>query len=92
MLGVVRHQAPPADLGDVYASYWKKVSDRRHPYDSTAFSDDGMTKIDAVVPPSKGGPKPSVLYSAYVYQPGTQPQAEIKKKLEALLKGVKVKE
>jgi hypothetical protein len=33
-----------------------------------------------------------VLYSAYVYQPGTQPQAEIKKKLEALLKGVKVKE
>jgi len=92
MLGVVRHQAPPADLGDVYASYWKKVSDRRHPYDSTAFSDDGMTKIDAVVPPSKGGPNPSVLYSAYVYQPGTQPQAEIKKKLEALLKGVKVKE
>jgi hypothetical protein len=51
-----------------------------------------MTKIDAVVPPSKGGPNPSVLYSAYVYQPGTQPQAEIKKKLEALLKGVKVKE
>jgi hypothetical protein len=92
MLGVVRHQAPPADLGDVYASFWKKVSDHRPPYDSTAFSDNGMTKIDAVVPPSKGDAKPSVLYSAHVYQPGTQSQAEMKKKLEALLKGVKVKE
>jgi hypothetical protein len=51
-----------------------------------------MTKIDAVVPPSKGDAKPSVLYSAHVYQPGTQSQAEMKKKLEALLKGVKVKE
>ena len=29
---------------------------------------------------------------AYVYQPGTQPQAEMKQKLDALLKGVKVKE
>jgi len=92
MLGVVRHQAPPADLGDVYASYWKKVVDRRHPYDATAFSDDGMTKIDAVVPSSKGDAKPSVLYSAYVYQPGTQAQAEMKQKLDLLLKDVKVKE
>jgi hypothetical protein len=33
-----------------------------------------------------------VLYSAYVYQPGTQPQAEMEKKLDALLKNVKVKE
>ena len=33
-----------------------------------------------------------VLYSAYVYQPGTQPQAEMKKKLDLLLKNVKVKE
>ena len=92
MLGVVRHQAPPAGLGDVYASYWKKVVDRRHPYDSTAFSDDGMTKIDTVVPPAKNDAKLSVLYSAYVYQPGTQSQAEIKKKLDVLVKGVTVKE
>jgi hypothetical protein len=51
-----------------------------------------MTKIDAVVPPSKGDAKPSVLYSAYVYQPGTQAQAEMKQKLDLLLKDVKVKE
>jgi hypothetical protein len=33
-----------------------------------------------------------VLYTAYVYQPGTQPQAKMKQKLDALLKGVKVRE
>jgi hypothetical protein len=51
-----------------------------------------MTKIDTVVPPAKNDAKLSVLYSAYVYQPGTQSQAEIKKKLDVLVKDVKVKE
>jgi len=50
-----------------------------------------MTKINAVVPPANGD-KSSVLYTAYVYQPGTQPQAEMKQKLDLLLKSVKVKE
>jgi hypothetical protein len=64
---------------------------RQHPYDAQSYSENDMTKINAVVPPPNGD-KASVLYTAYVYQPGTQPQAEMKQKLEALLKGVKVKE
>ncbi|HJP99502.1 MAG TPA: hypothetical protein VJ862_13150 [Rhodanobacteraceae bacterium] len=44
-----------------------------------------------MVPP-RGGDKASVLYTVYVDQPGSQSQAEMKKKLELLLKNVKVKE
>ncbi|MGH8191864.1 MAG: trypsin-like peptidase domain-containing protein [Rhodanobacteraceae bacterium] len=90
-LSLLRRQAPPADLDDTYQSAWKKVVDRRHPYDEMAYSENDMTKINAVVPPPTGD-KPSVLYTAYVYQPGTQRQAEMKKKIDLLLKNVKVKE
>jgi len=87
----LRNQAPPTDLDDSYQSFWKKIVGRQHPYDAQAYSESDMTKINAVVPPANGD-KPSVLYTAYVYQPGTQPQAEMKQKLDALLKSVKVKE
>ena len=90
-ISLLRQQAPPADLDDSYQSSWKKVVDRRHPYDAMAYSDNDMTKIRAVVPPAHDD-KPSLLYTAYVYQPGTQTQAEMKKKLDLLLKGVQVKE
>ena len=90
-ISVLRHQAPPADLDDSYQSFWKKLVDRRHPYDAKSYSSNDVTKINAVVPP-RGGGKASVLYTVYVDQPGSQSQAEMKKKLELLLKNVKVKE
>lgn len=74
-----------------YQSFWNKIVTRQHPYDAQAYSENDMTKINAVVP-APHDDKPSVLYTAYVYQPGTQPQAEMKQKLDALLKSVKVKE
>ena len=91
-VSLLRNQAPPADLDDSYQSFWKKVSGRQHPYDGSAYTDGDTSKINAVVPPSRGDDQPSVLYTAYVYQPGTQPQAEMKQKLDLLLKDVKVKE
>jgi serine protease Do len=90
-VSVLRNQAPPADLDDDYQSFWKKVTGRQHPYDAMAYSEDDVTKINAVVPPPHDD-KPSVLYTAYVHQPGTQPQAEMKQKLGLLLKGVQVEE
>src|SRR5579875_1275227 len=90
-LSLLRNQAPPADLDDSYQSLWQKVVSRQHPYDALAYNESDMTKINAVVPPPHDD-KPSVLYTAYVYQPGTQPQAEMKQKIDALLKNVKVKE
>ncbi|TAM93354.1 MAG: serine protease [Rhodanobacteraceae bacterium] len=89
-ISLLRTQAPPADLDDSYQSFWKKVVDRRHPYDAQAYSENDMTKINAVVTPEHDG-KASVLYTAYVYQPGTQSQAEMKQKLDLLLKSVQVK-
>jgi S1-C subfamily serine protease len=91
-LSLLRNQAPPPDLDDSYQAHWKKITGHQHPYDAQAYSESDMTKINAVVPSSNGDAKPSVLYTAYVYQPGTQPQAKMKQKLDALLKGVKVRE
>jgi hypothetical protein len=91
-ISLLRNQAPPSDLDDSYQSFWKKVSGRQHPYDGQSYSDSDMTKINAVVPPPENDAKPSVLYTAYVYQPGTQSQAEMQQKLDLLLKNVKVKE
>jgi len=90
-VSLLRRQAPPADLADNYQSSWKKVLDRRHPYDAKAYSANDVTKINVVVPPN-GGKASSVLYTAYVDQPGTQSQAEMKQKLDLLLKHVQVKE
>ena len=91
-VSLLRNQTPPPDLDDSYQSFWKKVAGRQHPYDGMSYSDSDMTKINAVVPPARGDAKPTVLYTAYVYQPGTQPQAEMKQKLDSLLKNVQVKE
>jgi S1-C subfamily serine protease len=91
-ISLLRNQAPPSDLDDSYQSFWKKVSGRQHPYDGQSYSDSDMTKINAVAPPPGNDAKPSVLYTAYVYQPGTQSQAEMQQKLDLLLKNVKVKE
>jgi len=91
-VSLLRNQTPPLDLDDSYQSFWKKVAGRQHPYDGMSYSDSDMTKINAVVPPAQGHAKPSVLYTAYVYQPGTQPQAEMKQKLDSLLKNVQVRE
>ncbi|MGH8273817.1 MAG: S1 family peptidase [Gammaproteobacteria bacterium] len=90
-VSLLRDQAPPPDLNNDYQSDWKKIVDRRHPYDAMAYSDADMTKIGAVVPPMHDA-KSAVLYTAYVFQPGTQSQASMKQKLNLLLKHVRVKE
>ncbi|MGH8113440.1 MAG: S1 family peptidase, partial [Rhodanobacteraceae bacterium] len=90
-ISLLRNHAPPADLDDSYQNFWKKLVGRRHPYDAMAYNDDDVTKIRAVVPPAHDD-KPSLLYTAYVYQPGTRPQAEMKKKLDLLLENTHVLE
>ncbi len=90
-VSVLRNQAPPANLPDSYQSHWKKIVDHRHPYDAKAYNENDMTRVNAVVAPQQGDDKPSVLYTAYVYQPGTQPQAAMKRKLDLLLKSVQIK-
>jgi S1-C subfamily serine protease len=90
-VSLLRRQAPPPDLADSYQSAWKKVVDRRHPYDGKAYNANDVTRINAVVPPPNGD-KASVLYTAYIDQPGQHPQAEMKKKLDLLLGKVQVKE
>lgn len=89
-LSVTRNQAPTSDLDDSFQSYWKKLVERRHPYDGQAYSENDVTKINAVVPPAAGDAA-SVLYTAYVFQPGTQPQAEMQQKLDLLLHGIRVR-
>lgn len=89
-VSVVRHAAPPSDLDDSYQSYWKKLVDHKHPFDAESYSENDVTRINAVVPSPSAGP-PGVLYTAYVYRPGTQPQASMKQKLDLLLGGIRIR-
>lgn len=90
-VSLTRNNMPTPDLDDSYQSFWKKLVNRQHPFDAIAYTENDVTKINAVVPPPHDD-KPSVLYTAYVFEPGTQPQAGMKQKLDLLLKTVQVKE
>lgn len=90
-LHIERNVAPPASLDDDSKSYWEKMLKRRHPYEGTAYSADGETRIGA--PVSAGGATPpAVMYSAFYAMSGTQTQDSMKPKLDLLLKDFKVTE
>jgi hypothetical protein len=75
------------------SSRWRKVSQRQYPYNAVARLEDGLMKIDAVVAPTATAQQPGkVLYTAFYGVAGTQPQAEMKGKLDLLLKNLQVLE
>lgn len=87
---VIREPRPPTGLGTPYQVMWNEMTKRQYPFDAKAFNSNGATLIYGVVPSSsKLSEMPSVLYGAYVSQPGTQPQAEMEKQLALLLSGMK---
>ncbi len=90
-LVIYRNVKPPASLDESYASYWDKLINRRHPYESQAYAADGNTKIAA---PKLAGDvgKDTVVYTAFFTMGGTQPQDKMKTQLDLLLKGLQVNE
>jgi len=88
-LTLMRHQQPPAALGDDYANSWEKIVNRRFPYDVTAREDEDASKIATVV----GAPatdKPALLYTAHYTAEGQHPQQAMQAKLDLLLDDIKI--
>ena len=92
-INVQRYISPPSGLDDDMSSRWKKLSDRQYPYNAVARYEDDLMKIDTVVAPTAAGNQPStVLYTAFYGTAGTQPQADMKNKLDLLTKDMRVME
>jgi hypothetical protein len=92
-VNVQRYVAPPPGLDDDMSSRWRKLSERQYPYNGVARYEDSLMKIDAVVAPVDPSGKPaSVLYTAFYGVAGTQPQADMKSRLDLLIRDLHVTE
>jgi S1-C subfamily serine protease len=91
-VNIQRFVAPPSGLDDDMASLWQKLAQRRYPYNAVARYEDDLMKIDAVVAPAAAGTSPTVLYTAFYGNEGTHPQADMKSKLDLLMKDLRVME
>lgn len=91
-VNVQRYVAPPTGLDEDMSSRWKKLSAGQYPYNGVARYEDDQMRISAVVAPPAASGQPSVLYTAFYGIGGTQPQADMKARLDVLTKDLKVKE
>lgn len=92
-VNVQRYVAPPPGLDDDLSSRWRKLAEREYPYNGVARYENDLMKIDAVVAPAAAGSQPAtVLYTAFYGTAGTQPQADMKGKLDLLTKDMRVTE
>jgi hypothetical protein len=89
--GIKRFQAPTPDLDDDYQSGWERLEERRHPFDGVAADGNDQTAISAVFG-TAAAQHPRLLYAANYYAEGTLPQAEMKAKLDLLMKDMQVSE
>lgn len=92
-VNVQRYVAPPPGLDDDLSGRWRKLAEREYPYNGVARYENDLMKINAVVAPAAAGSQPStVLYTAFYGTAGTQPQADMKGKLDLLTKDMRVTE
>lgn len=92
-VNIQRYMAPPPGLDKDMSSRWQLLTQRQFPYNAVARPDGDLMKIDGVVAPaSVDGKSPAVLYTAFYGAAGTHPQAEMKHKLDLLMKNLKIKE
>ncbi len=90
-VNVQRYDVPPAGLDDDLTSRWNKLSQREYPYNGVARQEADLMKINAV-DAAAGVASPSVLYTAFYGSEGAHPQADMKSKLDLLMKDMQVKE
>ncbi|WP_225562864.1 serine protease [Rhodanobacter sp. DHG33] len=90
IVNVQRDVAPSGDLEDDFKTRWNKIVQQKHPFDGVSRVDDDVTKITAVA----GTPaaNPTVIWTAFYSLEGSQPQADMKAKLDLLMKNLQVTE
>ncbi len=92
-VNVQRYVAPPPGLDEDMSSRWRKLSERQYPYNGVARYENDLMMIDTVVAPAAAGKQSSaVLYTAFYGTAGTQPQADMKGRLDLLTKDMQVTE
>ena len=92
-VNIQRYIEPPAGLDNDMTAHWKKLSRRQFPYNAVARHEDDLMKIDQVIRPVGADGKPAhVLYTVFYGAEGTHPQKEMKRKLDMLMKRVRVLE
>ncbi|MEO7067052.1 MAG: trypsin-like peptidase domain-containing protein [Rhodanobacter sp.] len=90
-ININRYVAPPAGLDENISSLWQKVSGRQYPYNGVAgYDNDRMMIASVIAPVTTGGKPPTVLFAAFYNVAGTQPQAEMTRKLDLLTKDLRV--
>ncbi|HZX70794.1 MAG TPA: trypsin-like peptidase domain-containing protein [Rhodanobacter sp.] len=92
-VNIQRFMAPPPGLDKDLSSRWQQLTQRQFPYNAVARADGDTMKIDAVAAPTHtDGKSPTVLYTVFYGATGTRPQAEMKRKLDSLMKNLKIGE
>ncbi|WP_077514495.1 serine protease [Rhodanobacter sp. B05] len=92
-INIQRFMPPPPDLDKDMSSRWQQLTQHQFPYNGVARPDGDLMKINAVsAPAGVGGKSPAVLYTAYYGVAGAASQAEMKRKLDLLMKNLQVKE
>lgn len=86
---IQRVARPSDDLDEDYKSVWRKISQRKHPYDGVARTENDITLISAVANADAGK---DALYVAYCAVAGAHPQADMKSRLDLLMKNLQVTE
>ena len=82
---------PSDDLDDGFKSNWNKIVNRQRPFDGVSRSENDVMKINGVLA-APAEATPGVRYTVYHYAEGARPAAEMKAKLDLLLKDAHVSE
>lgn len=92
-----RNMKPPKELGDQYQSHWKDITERRFPYNRSAFYQDRATIISTTHGQEEAlqkndQPSNSVVYEVSFVKQGIVDQKEMEKKLEMFMRNLVVHE
>ncbi len=83
-----RRTAPPAALPESFQSDWHKMNAQEVPYDAAVSNQNGETRI-STARSTAGAHDPKVIYGLTVVSEGTQPQEQMKGRLDLLQRSFK---
>jgi hypothetical protein len=92
-IDLLRCPRPPASLSEEFMNRWRTMSSGAHPYNATAYTVSGMSRIEAMVNATDvNAGKSHVGYTLTVTAAGEQSQRSMRKSLELLERGITISE
>lgn len=90
-LAVSRHSKPDKNLNEEFIKFWETISTGKFPYNRSAYSADGTTRIMSVVE-SPGSGESILLHTVVVANEGTVSQDNMENKLDNVLRWLTIKD